>query len=370
MRYKEWVRRPRSDTLPLIAQPAEARVLTVGLSAEQAAELTGLAPLVHVTPVERVDLVALTQDITDQEPELVVVAAATEAELGIVKQMKALPESHFIPVMVVAAPTLARAAYIAGADHTTDSLADDESLARGRALVRSGAVARAVKSSRLELRLRRDWVRYLVHDLRNLLTKALGQLTLAGARGRTDPALRDCLLACEEELWRGTALLGDFLDVDRIRKGSLHLHRAPADLVELAGKAAESYREPAARAGLEIAVASTGPLEATVDGALVERVLGNLVANALRFAPAGSVVTIGVDRVEGAAVLSVENRGPSIPAEDVPRLFEPFVRGDTRSAGAGLGLAFCRLVAEMHDGSVAVAEPEGGGARFLVRLPL
>lgn len=349
-------------------------MLTVGLAPAQLVGLDGLAPTVDVTPIERGENHTLTQDITDREPDLVIVGAATEAELGLVKQMKALPESHFIPVIVVLGGVgpraLARAAYAAGADHATESLAAEEAVARGRALVRSGAVARAVKSSRQELRLRRDWVRYLVHDLRNLLTKAIGQLTLAGARGRTDPALRDSLLACEEELWRGTALLGDFLDVDRIRKGSLHLHRAPADLVELAGKVAESYRESAARAGLEIAVAVGGPVEATVDGALVERVLGNLVANALRYAPAGSAVTIGVDRADGAALLSVENRGPSIPPEEVPRLFEPFVRADTRSAGAGLGLAFCRLVAEMHDGTVAVAEPEGGGAQFLVRLPL
>lgn len=364
------MRRPRTDTLPLIAQPAEARVLTVGLAPAQLVGLDGLAPTVHVTPIERGENHTLTQDITDREPDLVIVGVATEAELGLVKQMKALPESHFIPVIVVGPRAVTRAAYVAGADHATESLAAEETVARGRALVRSGAVARAVKSSRQELRLRRDWVRYLVHDLRNLLTKAIGQLTLAGARGRTDPALRDSLLACEEELWRGTALLGDFLDVDRIRKGSLHLHRAPADLVELAGRVAESYREPAARAGLEIAVAVAGPVEATVDGALVERVLGNLVANALRYAPAGSAVTIGVDRDDRAALLSVENRGPSIPPEEVPRLFEPFVRADTRSAGAGLGLAFCRLVAEMHDGSVAVAEPEGGGAQFLVRLPL
>src|SRR5262249_28863901 len=151
----------------------------------------------------------VTQDITDREPDLVVVGVASEAELGLVKQMKALPESHFIPIIVVAPPGLARAVYAAGADHATESLAAEEAVARGRAPVRSAAVARAVKSSRQELRLRRDWVRYLVHDLRNLLTKALGQLTLAGARGRTDPALRNCLLACEEELWRGAALLGD-----------------------------------------------------------------------------------------------------------------------------------------------------------------
>jgi signal transduction histidine kinase len=285
--------------------------------------------------------------------------------------MKALPDTHFIPMVVVGPNQLARPAYAAGADHVTPDLASPESQARAAALVRSGAVARAVRSSRQELRLRRDWIRYLVHDLRNVLTKAVGQLALAKRRGQATPGLRDVLLGCEEELWRGTALLGDFLDVDRIRKGTLQLHRSPTDLGELAHKVAQAHKEAVTRAGLEIVVEerAPGPVEASVDGGLVERVLGNLVANALRFAPAGTVVTVRVEAEGDRALLSVENHGPSIPPAEVPRLFEPFVRADTRSSGAGLGLAFCRLVAEMHDGVIRVAEPEGGGARFSVVLP-
>ena len=253
--------RTRVDTLPLIAQPGEVRVVTIGLDAEQTAALAGLAPAVTTIAVERGDVHVLTERITAEEPELVVMAVAGDSDLGVCKQLKVLPESHFIPVLLIGPPALAAEAYNAGADHLAGSLASAETQARGRALVRSGAVARAVRSSRQELRLRRDWVRYLVHDLRNLLTKALGQLTLVGMRAKGDPSVRDMLLGAEEELWRGTALLADFLDVDRIRKGSLHVRRAPTNLVELAGKVAETYREPAARVGLEVTVASHGLVE-------------------------------------------------------------------------------------------------------------
>jgi signal transduction histidine kinase len=363
------VPRTRADTLPLIAQPGDVRVVTIGLDAAQIAALAAVAPTVTTIVIPRGEVLTLTERITDEEPDLVVLAAANESELGVCKQLKVLPESHFIPVLILGPAALARAAYSAGADHLSESLETEETQARGRALVRSGAVARAVRSSRQELRLRRDWVRYLVHDLRNLLTKALGQLALVGLRSRNDPSLRDMLLGAEEELWRGTALLADFLDVDRIRKGSLHIHRAPTDLVALAGKVAETYREPAARVGLSIAVVSDGAVEASVDAGLIERVVGNLIANALRFAPAGSSVSVRVAEEGEEARLSVENRGASIPAEEVPRLFEPFVRGDSRSAGSGLGLAFCRLVAEVHEGGIGVAEPDGGGACFSVVLP-
>jgi signal transduction histidine kinase len=363
------VPRTRADTLPLIAQPGDVRVVTIGLDAEQVAALRGVALTVTTIAVERGDALVMTERITSEEPDLVVMAAAGERDLGVCKQLKILPESHFIPVLIMGPAALARAAYEAGADHIAESLTTGETQARGRALVRSGAVARAVRSSRQELRLRRDWVRYLVHDLRNLLTKALGQIALVGLRVKGDASLREMLLGAEEELWRGTALLADFLDVDRIRKGSLHVRRAPTNLVELAGKVAETYREPAARVGLDVSVADGEIVEASVDAGLIERVVGNLIANALRFAPAGSSIVIRVADDGDAATLSVENRGPSIPAADVPHMFEPFVRGDSRSAGSGLGLAFCRLVAEMHEGGISVGEPDGGGARFTVVLP-
>jgi signal transduction histidine kinase len=217
-------------------------------------------------------------------------------------------------------------------------------------------------------------VRYLVHDLRNFLTKAIGDLALATRKAASDPeAAQHFVQRCEEELWRCSSLLGDLLDVDRIRKGQLQVRRSATDLVALAGRVAETFKEAAARGEVALLVAARTPaVIADVDGALVERVLSNLVSNALRFAPRGTPIGVELSGGEGKAILEVENRGPSIPPEKMSEIFEPFVKNDDRpnAAGAGLGLAFCRLAVDLHGGTISVVEPDGGGARFRVELPL
>jgi signal transduction histidine kinase len=143
--------------------------------------------------------------------------------------------------------------------------------------------------------------------------------------------------------------------------------------VALAGRVSEAFRDAAVRAEVSLLVAAAAPaVMAEVDAALVERVLANLVSNALRFAPRGTPIAIEVSNQEARAVVEVANRGPSIPPEKMSEIFEPFVKSDDRphAAGAGLGLAFCRLAVDLHGGTISVSEPDGGGARFRVELPV
>lgn len=360
----------RPDTLTLLSVPARARVFAIGLAPAEQEQIATLVDATELTALEFGEPIALVAVIAQAEPDLVVACCPSEAELLLVRQLKASAETHFVPIIVLAHGSVRRAAYVAGADHAAETI-DDDIAARGPALLRSAAVARAVRSSRQELRLRRDWIRYLVHDLRNLMTKALGYLSLAAGRGGNDPLGQEYLARCEEELWRGTSLLGDILDVDRIKKGQLHLRRSPIDLAELASRVVETFRETATRASIGLALEAAAAVSVLVDGPLIERLLGNLIANGLHYAPSGSSLVIQVAMGDGHAVLSVENHGPSIPPERVSELFEPFVTIDSGGrAGMGLGLAFCRLVAELHDGAIRVVEPPGGGARFNVSLPL
>ena len=137
-------------------------------------------------------------------------------------------------------------------------------------------------------------------------------------------------------------------------------------------------REAAAEAG---AVAADHPLSVdTPERVMVEgvrddlhRMLLNLIENAYMHTPAGTPVTVSV--AGGAeAVVEVADRGPGVPADMRERVFERFARaaGDAASpaAGSGLGLAIVRAVADAHGGSVELDDAEGGGARFVVRLPL
>ena len=114
------------------------------------------------------------------------------------------------------------------------------------------------------------------------------------------------------------------------------------------------------------------------DRARIERVIANLVSNALKYSPGGDDVEVGVareDRADGAAeaVVVVRDRGVGIPARDLPHVFEWFRRASNvegRIQGSGVGLASARMIVEQHGGSIAAESREGEGSTFTVRLPL
>lgn len=367
------LKRSRSDTLPLVAQPAAPELATVGLDEAQIRELRSLvsaADVMSFAPGPH-----LFGALAEHEPDLLVLRITPDT-LPIVRELKLLPETHFLPVIGCGTPDTRLPSYNAGVDHWVELPFPVEELkTRASALLRSSALSRALRQSRQELRLRRDWVRYLVHDLRNLLTKAIGDLAMATRKTAADPSAAGELMArCEEELWRCSALLNDLVDVDRIRKGTLNLRRAPTDLVTLARKTAESFVAAARRGQVELLVhADALAVPANIDPALVERVIANLVSNALRYAPEETPIVVAVHAADGDGRVTIEvaNQGPSIPADKIDEIFEPFVKADDGplAAGAGLGLAFCRLTVEMHGGRITVAEPSGGGALFRVELP-
>jgi signal transduction histidine kinase len=98
------------------------------------------------------------------------------------------------------------------------------------------------------------------------------------------------------------------------------------------------------------------------------RVLTNLVDNALRYSPPGGAVRIPTRREEGTVTVCVEDEGPGVAPDLLPRLFEKLARGRDRSAGTGLGLFFCRITVENWGGAIGYERREGGGSTFWIRL--
>jgi two-component system, OmpR family, sensor histidine kinase KdpD len=123
--------------------------------------------------------------------------------------------------------------------------------------------------------------------------------------------------------------------------------------------------------GLTIGIELAGDLPLLeLDGVLVERVLVNLLENAARHG-AGRDVAIRAVRQGAAVQVSVEDRGPGLPAGDADRLFDMFERGhpEAQSVGTGMGLAICKAIVEAHGGTIRAGTREGGGACFVVSLP-
>jgi two-component system sensor histidine kinase KdpD len=133
---------------------------------------------------------------------------------------------------------------------------------------------------------------------------------------------------------------------------------------ELIGRALESLGAPADRVVVEL---PADPPAALVDAAQIERVLSNLVENALKFSSSTDTVTITVERVDDTVVIAVRDRGPGLTPAQLGRIFEPFERGEAGSTG--LGLAIARGFAQANGGRVEAKSRPGEGAVFSLVLP-
>jgi len=246
-----------------------------------------------------------------------------------------------------------------------------------RRIVRAFAAQSAValRQQRLTLAAEGDRVRTALlaavgHDLRTPLASA--KAAVAGLRSTEvefDPADRDELLAtAEESLDRLSGLVANLLDMSRLRAGALGMTPADVGLEDVVPRALDEL----GAAGRTVAVKLPDDLPAVcADPGLLDRVLVNLVGNALRYSPAGRPPEItgaaAGDRVE----LRVVDHGPGIPAGQWEQVFRPFQRLGDRNThdGVGLGLALARGLAEAMGGTLHPAETPGGGLTMILVLP-
>jgi two-component system sensor histidine kinase KdpD len=210
-------------------------------------------------------------------------------------------------------------------------------------------------------------LRAVSHDLRSPLT---GISTAVGAlRSRTlnlsDADRHELLETIELDADRLNRLVGDLLDLSRLEAGGAAPEPELWSLDDLAREATDSL---GARAHVDIV--GEAPL-VNVDGAQVQRVLANLIENALRFSQVDAHVVVRVTATRKEAIVRVVDQGPGLPEQELERVFEPFYRrdGDT-STGAGLGLAIARGFAAANGGRVWAESRPGQGATFALALPV
>ena len=227
-------------------------------------------------------------------------------------------------------------------------------------------------------RLRDSVLASVSHDLRSPLAAIRGQAELQQRALRRDGNLDS------EQLLRGAArieaaatrmngMIAELVDAARVQAGhALELHRQPTDLVDLVERIVAEQAQTSAKHRL-VSESAEPRLMAVVDPVRLERVVANLVSNAIKYSPGGGEVRVHLGRQAGWAVLTVEDHGVGIPAADLPRVFEQYhraanVTGQIR--GTGLGLAGARHIIEQHGGSIALESREGVGTVVTVRLPL
>jgi two-component system OmpR family sensor kinase len=215
------------------------------------------------------------------------------------------------------------------------------------------------------------------HELRTPLAAVRGYAELYRQGAVRDPEqVAGAMRRIEDEATRMGGLVEDLLTLARLDEQRKD-RRTPVDLTVLAADAVQDAR--ALDAGREVRLiplgGALGPVVVNGDEARLRQVVTNLVANALRHTPAGTPVELAVGSADGDGLLEVRDHGPGIAPEQAERVFERFFRADAsrqrgKGGGSGLGLAIVAAIVSAHGGRVGLSQTPGGGATFVVQLPL
>lgn len=248
--------------------------------------------------------------------------------------------------------------------------ADAERRAGEAATMRAKEAAEAANVTLREtIRQKDDVVSIVAHDFRSPLTVIQGYSELLHSR-TADPETRTLLEAIGVQSLYLTSLADDVLTMTRIESGTLPLDAKDVDLADLARAAIAARSSSPSQVVLDAGSVGS-PIHG--DARRLRQVIENLIDNAVKYAPAGTRVTVSVHGTPTGAEVSVADAGPGIPPEEVPGLFQKFSRlaAARRSGvhGTGLGLYICRSIVEAHGGRISVETAPGQGSVFKVALP-
>lgn len=234
------------------------------------------------------------------------------------------------------------------------------------------ANARLRESERMTSRL----VENLSHELRTPLTlmKSPADAILSGELGTPPAAWVGMLRSISNNADRLDGVVQNALELARIDAGQFDVVRQPVQVADLVLDATRDFAAAAERQQQRLTVTTfESPAAVQLDRYLFERVLLNLLTNALKFTPEGGGVAVNLAWSDGVLELAVADTGPGIEQDRIEWLFDRFQQGDAsrtrRHTGAGLGLALAREVVGLMNGSITVSETPGGGATFTVALP-
>ncbi len=221
--------------------------------------------------------------------------------------------------------------------------------------------------------LRSDYIALTAHDLRAPLTSIIGYAELLRMVPASDATGRAALWMerIEYAAKQMAAMIDDLVESTRLESGTLQLRKEPAFLRALTLNVLAQLPAPASRSRI-LLEAGDSRVRVFVDHERFERVIMNLITNALKYSPPDAPVTVRLRERGGELILSVTDRGAGLSPESLSRLFQRFYRVDpgSRVEGMGLGLYIARLIVEAHRGRIWAESELGNGSTFSVALPV
>ncbi len=297
------------------------------------------------------------------------------------RQLKEDEELAHVPVIFLSALSETedklKAFEAGGVDYITKPFQYEEVRARVETHLRIRGLQVELEEKIVRLReaeeLRESLVHMIVHDLRSPLTGVMTSLQLMEMEWDQDD--REGFEDLERALRSSRAMnqmIASLLDVAKMESGELEIQAEETDLVEIVQEAVRVLAGLAEDSIVEVREPES-PVTVHADGALITRVVQNLLANALKFSPSGEQITIRIAGTPSGGRVEVTDTGMGIPEEYREKIFEKFGQVEAREnkarASTGLGLAFCKLVVQAHGGTLGVHSEVGEGSTFWVELP-
>lgn len=238
------------------------------------------------------------------------------------------------------------------------------------------SASKRAEAARAENARKDEFIAALSHELRNPLFPISTSLSVLERAEPGGEQARKATATIDRQVRHLVRIVDDLLDLTRIARGKVHLHRERLELAGLVRHAVEDHQHEFGDAKVALESHIDGePLWVDADGTRLVQVVGNLLLNAAKFTPAGGRVDVRLRRERDVAILSVRDNGAGIAPDVRDRLFLPFAQGsqtlDRSRGGLGLGLALVKGLVELHGGAAdASSEGPGCGSEFTVRLPL
>jgi two-component system sensor histidine kinase KdpD len=254
---------------------------------------------------------------------------------------------------------------------TLDAFANQIALAIERA--RLAEQARQTEMLEITEKLQTALLNSISHDLRTPLVSITGALSsLANDQIILDESARRSLIeTAGEEADRLNRLVGNLLDMTRLESGAMRFKQEACDIQDLVGSALEDLGQRLGNRSISIDIPPEIPL-IQLDFVLVERVLVNVIDNALKYSPADTPIEIKAHAAGAFMEIEVADRGTGIPPEDLTRIFDKFyrVQRPDNVSGTGLGLSISKGIVQAQGGFIAAENRQGGGTIITISIPL
>jgi len=220
--------------------------------------------------------------------------------------------------------------------------------------------------------IKQDLTRMIIHDLKSPLSGIMGSLDYleSGMMGEITPDQKKIVTLAKKSSENMLDMIQNLLDVAKMEEGKLELKKEEFDLKVMAAERKQEFETLVRNERKTLSVDAVGEIpKISAEKHLIERVLNNLISNAVHHTSGGGKIFVGIKKIEGFVEVSVSDDGAGIPPEYLDKIFEKFVQVDRRKAqlrtGAGLGLTFCRMVVETHGGKIRVESELNKGSAFI-----